>query len=68
MAELVDAEGAVVDQVILTFFEQPRSYTAEDVIEICCHGAPVVLRLCVSVRWQREHGWRNLASSHCGPI
>ncbi len=34
----------MVDQVVITFFEKPHSYTAEDVIEISCHGAPVVLR------------------------
>ncbi|MZH03256.1 MAG: tRNA uridine-5-carboxymethylaminomethyl(34) synthesis GTPase MnmE, partial [Nitrospinae bacterium] len=27
-----------VDQVLLTFFKQPKSYTAEDVIEISAHG------------------------------
>ncbi len=42
--ELVDAEGRTIDRVIVTFFEKPRSYTAEDTIEISCHGAPVVLR------------------------
>src|SRR5579863_7583457 len=46
-AELLDAEDAVVDQVVVAFFEAPRSYTAEDVVEITCHGAPVVLRHCV---------------------
>jgi tRNA modification GTPase len=46
-AELIDAEGAVVDQVVVSFFERPRSYTAEDVVEISCHGAPVVLRFCL---------------------
>jgi tRNA modification GTPase len=30
--------------VLVTYFAQPRSYTAEDVVEISCHGAPVVLR------------------------
>ena len=44
MAELLDAEGHVVDQVVVTFFQAPRSYTAEDLIEISCHGSPVVLR------------------------
>src|ERR1700719_4096802 len=43
-AELIDADGAVIDQVVVSFFEGPRSYTAEDVVEISCHGAPVVLR------------------------
>jgi tRNA modification GTPase len=47
LAELVDPAGAVVDQVVVSFFERPRSYTAEDVVEISCHGAPVVLRFCL---------------------
>jgi tRNA modification GTPase len=44
LAELRDPEGRRLDQVVVTFFERPRSYTAEDVVEICCHGAPVLLR------------------------
>jgi tRNA modification GTPase len=44
VAELLDAEGHAVDQVVVTFFQAPRSYTAEDLIEISCHGSPVVLR------------------------
>ena len=46
-AELVDEAGSVIDQVVVAFFENPRSYTAEDVVEIACHGSPVVLRFCV---------------------
>lgn len=44
LAELPDAEGRAVDRVVVTFFAGPRSFTAEDIVEICCHGAPVVLR------------------------
>ncbi len=44
MAELIDGDGHAVDQVVVTFFERPRSYTAEDLVEIACHGSPVVLR------------------------
>ena len=47
LAYLVDEEECIVDQVMVTFFEAPRSYTGEDVIEISCHGAPVVLRCCL---------------------
>ena len=36
--------STLVDQVLVAFFEAPRSYTAEDVVEISCHGSPVVLR------------------------
>jgi tRNA modification GTPase len=39
MAKLAD-----VDEVVAAFFEAPRSYTAEDVVEISCHGSPVILR------------------------
>ncbi len=48
MAELPDTSGHAVDQVVATYFEAPRSYTAEDVVEISCHGAPVVLRHAVA--------------------
>jgi len=44
---LVDNQGQLVDDVIVTYFAAPRSYTAEDVIEISCHGAPVILRHCL---------------------
>src|SRR5450759_2693095 len=44
LAHLVDAQGHAIDQVVVTFFECPRSYTAEDLVEIACHGSPVVLR------------------------
>ncbi len=44
LAELPDAAGNAVDRVVVTFFERPHSYTAEDVVEISCHGSPVVLR------------------------
>ncbi|HLX41790.1 MAG TPA: tRNA uridine-5-carboxymethylaminomethyl(34) synthesis GTPase MnmE [Bryobacteraceae bacterium] len=44
LATLPDAEGHAVDQVVVTYFAAPRSYTAEDVVEIACHGSPVVLR------------------------
>jgi len=44
LAELPDESGQAVDRVVVTFFAAPRSYTAEDVIEISCHGSPAVLR------------------------
>ncbi|HXF43572.1 MAG TPA: hypothetical protein VNK26_07510, partial [Pyrinomonadaceae bacterium] len=33
-----------IDNVILTYFKAPHSYTGEDVIEISTHGSPVILR------------------------
>jgi tRNA modification GTPase len=35
--------AGVPDQVLITFFPAPHSYTGEDVIELSAHGSPVVL-------------------------
>src|SRR5215831_12640988 len=41
---LVNPEtGAMIDEAIITFFKAPHSFTGEDVIEMACHGSPVVL-------------------------
>jgi tRNA modification GTPase len=41
-----------IDEVVVTYFAQPHSYTTDDIIEISAHGSPVVLRhlveLCVA--------------------
>lgn len=43
--ELIDpATGERVDEVVATYFAKPHSYTTDDVVEISCHGSPVVLR------------------------
>ena len=41
------ASGGIarIDEALVTFFAAPRSYTAEDVVEIAAHGSPVVLEL-----------------------
>ena len=36
--------GRVLDQVVVTCFRAPHSYTGEDVVEVSCHGAPIILR------------------------
>jgi tRNA modification GTPase len=32
-----------IDEVVVTFFARPHSYTTDDIIEISAHGSPVVL-------------------------
>src|SRR5688572_12943873 len=36
---LIAEEGIVVDEVLVTIFRNPHSYTGEDSIEISCHGS-----------------------------
>jgi tRNA modification GTPase len=43
-ARWVDAQGELVDQVIVTVFRAPQSYTGEDVVEVSGHGNPFSLR------------------------
>jgi tRNA modification GTPase len=38
---LKDAEN-VLDEVVISLFKNPRSYTGEDVVEISCHGSPFI--------------------------
>lgn len=33
----------LIDEVMLSLFKAPHSYTGEDVIEISCHGSPYIL-------------------------
>ena len=40
------------DQVVATYFQQPASYTGEDVVEISAHGSPVVLGQILSAAMQ----------------
>ncbi|MFZ0136595.1 MAG: tRNA uridine-5-carboxymethylaminomethyl(34) synthesis GTPase MnmE [Candidatus Sulfotelmatobacter sp.] len=56
--ELIEPPGAGapheprIDEVIVTYFAKPHSYTTDDIVEIAAHGSPVVLRhiveLCVA--------------------
>lgn len=38
LGHIVD-EPRIIDEVLLTIFKNPNSYTGEDVIEISCHGS-----------------------------
>src|SRR5262249_24260685 len=44
-AHIVDAQHhSVLDQVVVTWFAAPHSYTGDAVVEISGHGSPVLLR------------------------
>jgi len=42
-----------IDEVVVTYFAKPHSYTADDVLEISAHGSPVVLRHIVELALAR---------------
>lgn len=41
--------SSVLDRALLTYFPAPHSYTGEDLVEISCHGSPVILRQVVDL-------------------
>ncbi len=41
--------GEVIDEVLISFFKGPKSYTAEDMVEINCHGGIYVTRLILNL-------------------
>jgi len=42
-----------IDEVIVTYFAKPHSYTTDDIVEISAHGSPVVLRHIVELALAR---------------
>ena len=42
-----------IDDVVVTYFAKPHSYTTDDIVEISAHGSPVVLRHIVELSLAR---------------
>ena len=42
-AGTVAPSSARIDEVVVTYFAKPHSYTTDDIVEISAHGSPVVL-------------------------
>lgn len=42
--KVIDDENRLVDEVLAVYMKGPKTYTAEDVVEINCHGSMVSLR------------------------
>jgi len=40
--DYLDQNGSVLDDVLVTFFTAPNSYSGEDTLEISCHGNPFI--------------------------
>lgn len=41
---IVNAENEVVDEVLVSIFHAPHSYTGENLVEISCHGSAYILQ------------------------
>jgi len=41
---IVNDEGEIIDEVLVSLFKAPHSYTSEDTVEVSCHGSPFILQ------------------------
>src|SRR5438876_8672366 len=52
-SEQTSVKNSRIDEVIVTFFQKPYSYTTDDIVEISAHGSPVVLRHIIELALSR---------------
>jgi tRNA modification GTPase len=45
---LVDGEK-IIDEVLVSIFKEPNSFTKENAVEISCHGSPVIVKEIIKV-------------------
>ncbi|GAB4017479.1 tRNA uridine-5-carboxymethylaminomethyl(34) synthesis GTPase MnmE [Spirosoma koreense] len=38
------SDGSIIDEVLVTVFRAPKSFTKEDVVEISCHGSEFIIQ------------------------
>jgi tRNA modification GTPase len=56
---ILDGDGERIDEVLITVFRNPVSYTGQDSAEISCHGGPAVVDRILEVL--RNSGFRDAA-------
>ena len=48
LGKIIDSQGELLDEVVLTLYRAPHSFTGEDVVEIACHGSVWIQRQIVN--------------------
>ena len=50
LRSLIDpSTGETLDQALVCYFKAPHSFTGEDLVELHCHGSPVLLRAVIDI-------------------
>ncbi len=55
LGRITDSHGELLDEVVLTLYRGPRSFTGEDVVELSCHGS----------RWIQQQLLASLIEAGC---
>ena len=48
LGHILDSQGELLDEAVLTLFRAPNSFTGEDVVELSCHGSMWIQQQIVS--------------------
>jgi tRNA modification GTPase len=55
LRSLIDpSTGETLDQALVCYFKAPHSFTGEDLVELHCHGSPVLLRAVIDIVLRSE--------------
>ena len=46
---ILDENNNPFDDVVVTLYKKPKSYTGEDVLEISCHGSPYIMKYIIDL-------------------
>ena len=57
---ILDENNNPFDDVVVTLYKKPKSYTGEDVLEISCHGSPYIMKYIIDL-------YINYGASPAGP-
>jgi tRNA modification GTPase len=44
LKQVIRETGEPLDVALISYFEKPQSFTGEDMVELSCHGSPIILR------------------------
>jgi len=55
LRSLIDpSTGETLDQALVCYFKAPHSFTGEDLVELHCHGSPVLIRAVIDIVLRAE--------------
>ena len=45
----IEYKNTIIDEVLVSVFKEPNSYTKENIIEISCHGSDFIIKKIISI-------------------
>jgi tRNA modification GTPase len=54
LKRILRESGEPLDHTLLSYFKAPHSFTGEDMVEISCHGSPIILRQLLDLIQSRD--------------